>query len=70
MHNEESKMEKDENRVLRKEIRFTGSVQGVGFRYRAQYAANGCGVKGWVKNEDCDKKSRPAAGAYTCRGFA
>ena len=51
MHNEESKMEKDENRVLRKEIRFTGSVQGVGFRYRAQYAANGCGVKGWVKNE-------------------
>ena len=51
MHNEESKMEKDENRVLRKEIRFTGSVQGVGFRYRSQYAANGCGVKGWVKNE-------------------
>lgn len=37
--------------VIRKEIRFTGSVQGVGFRYRAQYAANGCGVTGWVKNE-------------------
>ena len=35
----------------RKEIRFYGAVQGVGFRYRAQYAANGCGVTGWVKNE-------------------
>ena len=44
-------MENDENRIIRKEIRFTGNVQGVGFRYRAQYAANGCGVRGWVKNE-------------------
>lgn len=44
-------MENDENRILRKEIHFTGHVQGVGFRYRAQYAANGCGVTGWVKNE-------------------
>ena len=23
----------------------------MGFRYRAQYAANGCRVTGWVKNE-------------------
>lgn len=30
---------------------FTGAVQGVGFRYRAKYAADGCGVTGWVKNE-------------------
>ena len=37
--------------IIRKEIRFTGNVQGVGFRYRAQYAASGCGVTGWVKNE-------------------
>lgn len=37
--------------MVRKEIRFTGRVQGVGFRYRAQYAANGCGVTGWVTNE-------------------
>lgn len=44
-------MENDENRIIRKEIHFTGNVQGVGFRYRAQYAANGCGVTGWVKNE-------------------
>ncbi len=47
------KVKKDCNdyRVIRKEIRFEGSVQGVGFRYRAQYAANGCGVTGWVRNE-------------------
>ena len=44
-------MDKDEYKVIRKEIHFTGDVQGVGFRYRAQYAARGCGVTGWVKNE-------------------
>lgn len=37
--------------IIRKHIRFTGRVQGVGFRYRANYAANGLGVTGWVKNE-------------------
>ena len=41
----------DENKVIRSEIRFTGSVQGVGFRFRARYVATGCGVTGWVKNE-------------------
>ena len=37
--------------VIRKHFRFTGRVQGVGFRYRAKYAAGGLGVTGWVKNE-------------------
>lgn len=37
--------------IIRKEIHFYGAVQGVGFRYRARYAAQGCGVTGWVKNE-------------------
>lgn len=37
--------------MIRKAFKFTGSVQGVGFRYRAQYAANGLGITGWVKNE-------------------
>lgn len=32
-------------------MRFTGHVQGVGFRYRAKYAAGGTGVTGWVRNE-------------------
>lgn len=29
---------------------FTGSVQGVGFRYRAQYAAQLLDLTGWVEN--------------------
>lgn len=29
-----------------------GQVQGVGFRYRAQYAARSLGLTGWVRNED------------------
>ena len=37
--------------MIRKHFRFTGGVQGVGFRYRAKYAANGMCITGWVKNE-------------------
>ena len=29
-----------------------GIVQGVGFRYRAKYAAEFAGAVGWVRNED------------------
>lgn len=36
---------------IRQRIVFSGRVQGVGFRYRAKYAADGCGVTGWVHNE-------------------
>ena len=43
--------DKDAYSIIRKERRVTGAVQGVGFRYRAKYAASGCGVTGWVKNE-------------------
>lgn len=32
-------------------MKITGRVQGVGFRYRARYAASNLGVTGWVKNE-------------------
>ncbi len=35
----------------RKRIIFSGRVQGVGFRYRASYAADSLGLTGWVKNE-------------------
>ena len=38
-------------KTVRKEITFTGRVQGVGFRYRAKHAANTFMVTGWVKNE-------------------
>lgn len=37
--------------IVRKHFRFTGRVQGVGFRYRAKYAASGMCITGWVKNE-------------------
>lgn len=37
--------------MIRKHFKFTGRVQGVGFRYRAKYSASGIGVTGWVKNE-------------------
>ena len=32
------------------EIKITGKVQGVGFRYFAQLKATEIGIKGWVKN--------------------
>ncbi len=35
---------------IRKHIIFYGRVQGVGFRYRAEYAAENYGVTGWVRN--------------------
>ena len=37
--------------MVRNHFKITGNVQGVGFRYRAKYAANGLGITGWVKNE-------------------
>lgn len=35
---------------IRREYRFYGRVQGVGFRYHAQYAAGYLGLSGWVRN--------------------
>ena len=35
---------------IRRHILFYGWVQGVGFRYRAYYAAMDNGVGGWVRN--------------------
>ena len=37
--------------MIRRHITFHGSVQGVGFRYRAYHAAMRCGCTGWVRNE-------------------
>ena len=36
---------------IREHIRFTGYVQGVGFRYRLSHLAQRYGVTGWVRNE-------------------
>ena len=37
--------------MTRKHIVFHGTVQGVGFRYRARHAARMFGCTGWVRNE-------------------
>ena len=37
--------------IKRRRFNFKGRVQGVGFRYRASYAAQNLGLTGWVKNE-------------------
>ena len=36
---------------IRKYLTFTGRVQGVGFRYTAEYLAQSIGLTGWVRNE-------------------
>lgn len=36
--------------MVQYEIKITGRVQGVGFRYFVQKRANEFGIKGWVKN--------------------
>ena len=37
--------------LIRKHISFRGTVQGVGFRYRARHAAGLYGCTGWCRNE-------------------
>ncbi len=37
--------------MIRKHFVFYGSVQGVGFRFRAQKAADLAGCTGWVRND-------------------
>ena len=43
--------EQKERPVIRRALRFTGNVQGVGFRFRAVHAANAVGATGWVRND-------------------
>ena len=40
-----------ETKVIRKYLKIRGFVQGVGFRYRAEHAANMLGATGWVRND-------------------
>ena len=37
--------------MIRKQITFYGSVQGVGFRWRARHAASLYSCTGWCRNE-------------------
>ena len=38
--------------TVRRYFSISGQVQGVGFRYRARYAAQALELTGWVENED------------------
>ena len=49
--------------MVRKRFKFTGRVQGVGFRTRARYAASGMCITGWVKNEGDGSVVMEAQGA-------
>ena len=40
-----------DSKIIRKYLKIRGSVQGVGFRYRAEHAANLIGATGWVRND-------------------
>jgi acylphosphatase len=42
---------KSMSEIIRKHFVFCGTVQGVGFRYRAHKAAEMTGCTGWVRNE-------------------
>lgn len=48
--------------VIRVEVRYTGRVQGVGFRATASAIARSIGVQGWVRNEDDGSVSLVAEG--------
>ena len=37
--------------MIRKHMKISGRVQGVGFRYHTQHAASSLGITGWVRNE-------------------
>ncbi len=44
-------MNRSEQNLTRRQMVFSGYVQGVGFRYRAYHAAQSLGLTGWVRNE-------------------
>ena len=51
MANTQSSGVPDPHAVRRLRLRFTGEVQGVGFRWTARRVAQGLGLVGWVRNE-------------------
>lgn len=44
-------LDREKREMIRKHMKIYGDVQGVGFRYRAEHAANMLRLTGWVKNE-------------------
>jgi len=43
-------MDKNTDKIIRERFHFYGNVQGVGFRYRAAFAAELIGATGWICN--------------------
>lgn len=51
---------------VRRRYRFSGCVQGVGFRYEAKLLAAQLGLTGWVRNENDGTVVVEAEGAENC----
>lgn len=51
--------------IVRRYYNFSGHVQGVGFRYSAQYTAQLLGLTGWVTNEWDDTVTMEVQGEDT-----
>ena len=56
-------MSEDTSRSIRRRILFSGSVQGVGFRYTTEATAARFGVTGFVRNLDDGRVELVAEGA-------
>lgn len=52
--------------LIRRSFRFSGLVQGVGFRYEAKITADELGLVGWAKNEDDGTVTIEAEGTEVC----
>lgn len=50
----------------RKRFRFSGNVQGVGFRYEASMIAGELGLTGWARNESDGTVTVEAEGTEAC----
>lgn len=52
--------------LVRRRYRFSGVVQGVGFRYEAMLLAGQLDLTGWARNEDDGTVTVEAEGAEAC----
>lgn len=52
--------------VARRRFRFSGNVQGVGFRYEASMIAGELGLTGWARNESDGTVTVEAQGTEAC----
>ena len=51
---------------VRRRLRFSGLVQGVGFRFEAKITADELGLVGWAKNEDDGTVTIEVEGPEVC----